>query len=128
MAAKIYFRDALTGEELGHPCQGWFPGATDSNAFGARGDQYTDTTWGVTVTRAPYGARATQRTITAEDFPGRLVIARDWSPGGRVEERLLVSEVMGFRRTGTFGGGARILRDHKALAWIARRITSRVAA
>lgn len=142
--SKIYFIDALTNEEI--PCEwnGWFPAAMDASvASPASRTQFTDTTWGVTVKPGPYTGKA--RTITAADFPGRVVKIKEWVSGitrPGASFRLLASREMGFVALNEVEGRGEsvrtsdgrmvrlhvrgeILRDRRALEWIARRIASK---
>lgn len=146
MASRVYFIDALTNEEIACEWNGWFPAATDSNgASPATGVQYTDTTWSVTVKPSAY--KGTARTITAADFPGRVVKMKDWRSGitaSGADYRLLISREMGFVAINEVAARgemrradgvsyrdhqrAEILGDRHALRWIARRIASKRAA
>lgn len=150
MTTKLYFIDALTNEEI--PCEwnGWFPCAVDATAVSPSSRiQYTDTTWSVVVKPGPYKGR--ERTITAADFPGRVVKVKAWVGGGNGrpgvtrDSRLLVTREMGFvalneaegrgeavrttdGRTVKLHVRGEILRDRRALEWIARRIAAKAAA
>ncbi len=147
MPSRCYFIDALTNEEI--PCEwnGWFPASEDSCAASpASGVQYADTMWSMTVKPAPY-ARG-ERKITAADFPGRMVVVKLWHSGitrPGADYRMLVTREMGFveLNEATPGGEmvrtstgkmvrthvrGEILRDRRALEWIARRIAAKRAA
>lgn len=140
---RIYFYDALTREELlGHPLNGCrYDGSGANGASPRTGVQYEDTAWQV-MGSTFVGGRAKPRTITAADFPGQLVVAKQWWPGrgdtGTVELRLLIQpddgllpldkvECTGGQFRGSDGGWytdhkrGRILRDRKALEFIAAR-------
>jgi hypothetical protein len=98
MPSRCYFIDALTNEEIDCEWNGWFPAAEDAAGASPRtGVQYTDTMWSIRVTRGPRSSES--RSVTAADFPGRLVKVKIWcSGGGRpvAEFRVLITEAMGF--------------------------------
>ena len=100
MPSRCYFIDALTNEEIACEWQGWFPAAEDAAGASPRtGVQYTDTMWSIRVTRGPRSSEA--RTVTAADFPGRVVKVKLWYSGaGRpgAEYRVLITDAMGFVR------------------------------
>lgn len=124
MASRLYFFDALTGEELttfAH--HGAEPRMGHGSGVSARsGVRYTDTSWGVTVM-----SRGKRVEITAADFPGRLVVVKDWCGGTVISRELLITEGDGFVRSDDVAR-AEILGDRKALEWIAARRAKRVAA
>jgi len=146
MPSRCYFIDALTNEEI--PCEwnGWFPAGEDASAASpASGIQYTDTMWCITVKPAPY-ARG-ERKITAADFPGRVVKVKLWHSGitrPGADYRVLVTREMGFAELNEVPARGQvrtrdgitwrehirgeILRDRRALEWIARRIVAKRAA
>lgn len=138
MPSRIYFYDAVTGDELrDHPLQGVMFTGTDANGASPKtGVQYTDTAWSVVGQKG-----RTPVTITAADFPGHLVVAKIWGSGDGsdaryVERRLLITERDGFVplnkapakgrwERDSYGQRFRdhergeILGDRRALEWIA---------
>ena len=140
MPSRCYFIDAITNEEI--PCEwnGWFPCAEDAaGASPKTGVQYPDTMWSVQASRTPRTFETHK--ITAADFPGRLVKVKLWCSGitaPGAEYRVLITEEMGFvrldkaRARGEMSRDcygrpyrmherAEILRNRKALAWMAAR-------
>ena len=121
MASRLYFFDALTGEELvtfAH--HGAEPRMGHGSGVSARsGIRYTDTCWGVTVM-----SRGKRVEITAANFPGRLVVVKDWCGGKVIARDLLIAEGDGFVKSDDTGR-AEILGDRKALEWIAARRAAR---
>lgn len=140
MASRIYFIDALTGTEIDTNLNGReYSGTGACGASPRTGIAYDDATWSVEVVMG----RGEYRTVTAADFPGRLVIAKMWHPGRGegervIQNRLLIAREDGFATLnevaprgqmsrGSCGDAYRkhergeILRDRNALAWIARR-------
>ncbi len=145
MAGRTYFVDALTGEELSHPLNGRADTGCGANgASPVTAVQYEDTAWQVYL---QVGRKTV--TVTAADFPGRLVVAKMWGPGNgkgarAIERRLLIADGDGFVTLDKVDGrGAmsrdsygRPFRDHvrgeilsnrAALEWIAARRTQRAA-
>ncbi len=135
MPALVYFEDALTRREVDTPWNGrpfgvvYGAGVSPKTAVA-----YDDTAYHVEVKD---GRR--YRTITADDFPGQLVVAKLWTPGASsglraIEKRLLVTRDDGFvtfaeveGRGRRLGDGTRdhergeILKNRKALEYLAAR-------
>ena len=123
MPSRLYFFDALTGEELtSYKHHGAEPRMGHGSGVSARGIRYTDTCWGVTVM-----SRGKRVEITAADFPGRLVVVKDWCGGVVISRDLLIQEGDGFSRTDDTAR-AEILGNRKALEWILAKRTAQTAA
>lgn len=89
--ARTYFVDADTGEELR------FSGSQSLSMGGNcsyKGTQYDDTAFSVGFR----GLDGIAREVTAEAFPGRRVLVKDWSPNGGVEWRALVAASRGWEK------------------------------
>ena len=135
MPSRVYFFDAITGEEIICKHTGAQPRGFDAMGASARsGVAYTDTVWSVEVK-----SHGKVVTLTAADFGGRLVVVKDWCSGTVLDMRMLIAESDGFvtldkvpqsQRTGpsirdSYGKRHRdhargtILDNRKALAWIA---------
>lgn len=126
MAPRLYFEDALTGREVETPWNGRsYSAAGPAGASPRRDVIYDDTAFAVDVDLG----RGRHRTVTAEDFPGRLVVAKLWSPGvtaglRAVQRRLLVSRDDGFVAPSELRGRVThdaLLTNHKALEYLAAR-------
>ena len=135
MPSRVYFFDALTGEEIICKHTGAQPRAFDAMAASPRtGVAFEDTVWSVEIM-----SRGKVVTLTAADFDGRLVVVKDWSCGKTMDLRMLVSKEDGFvflsevpasmragrverdRFVKTYRDLARgtILGNRRALEWIA---------
>lgn len=88
MPSRVYFFDALTGEEIICKHTGAQPRAFDAMAASPRtGVAFEDTVWSVEIM-----SRGKVVTLTAADFDGRLVVVKDWSCGKTMDLRMLVSK------------------------------------
>ena len=139
MASRVYFFDAITGEEIVCKHTGASPRAFDSMAASPRSNvAFEDTMWSVEIM-----SRGKVVTLTAADFGGRLVVVKDWSCGRVVDYRMLVSKDDGFVFLSELPASAMsvkhrdgsrswqrgtILNNRKALEWIAARRVARQSA
>lgn len=107
-SARVYLYDIQTRREIaaGYVCEG-------IGAYGVReGIKYTDTTVSLEISD-----RGAARTLTAADFPGRLVCAKIWRSNAAPEWRFLApselfasaTEARGATRTAVLGRGVRAL-------------------
>lgn len=129
--AKVYFKNAMTGEEIAHPCAGWQHGST-TGTWDGKGRSFEGLVESIGVSRRTGelvngipGAEC--REITAADFPGVLVEVHVWGPGYR-NRMLLVGASQGFSRSNPAPDYAGSAGDFFALpnlggakAWLAAR-------
>lgn len=90
MSHRVYLFDADTGEELAGFC---CTGTAEAGIY--KGHRYIGTHLGFGIVEGKK-----HRALTADDYPGRRIVAKLWYPGerrGNAEWKLLVSRAKGWQ-------------------------------